>query len=235
MGANGILRISRDGVCRVGMAFTDKFEESKPSNLGWPNLNAKSVWRCCWILPRRSRPSGMNSIRNLCIVCCSSLILEDAKCDNFSFHRGGPLHMHFQTGLNRIERKEKITMPHKTTRTLLHFLVAMTTTLAVVTTESPTHASANERIRTLGKDTLGETLKEFKIHYPKAVCGRLTSLEITPQNLINSRNTKDIHCCLNDRESLSEVSPFPVLNLDGCAVHALFWKDRLLTLNHILH
>ncbi len=125
-------------------------------------------------------------------------------------------------------------MPHKTTRTLLHFLVAITVTFAVLTAELPTHASAGKRIRTLGKDTLGETVKQFRIHYPKAICGTLTSIEINPRNLVDLGNMDDIHCCLNDRESLSEVSPFPILNFDECAVHAQFWKDRLSSLNYML-
>jgi len=125
-------------------------------------------------------------------------------------------------------------MPQKTARTLLHFLVAITLTLAGVTTESPIHAKANKRIRTLGKDTLGESIKEFRIRYPKATCGKATSLEINPQNLVNSRNMEDIHCCLNDRDSLTKFSPFRILNLDDCAVHVIFWKSRLCGLTYLL-
>jgi hypothetical protein len=95
-------------------------------------------------------------------------------------------------------------------------------------------ASANERIRTLGKDTLGETVKEFRIRYPKARCGKITSIEITAQSLVDPGNSDDIHCCLNDKDSLTEVSRFPILNLDGCAVHAIFWKNRLCSLSYIL-
>ena len=95
-------------------------------------------------------------------------------------------------------------------------------------------ASANERIRTLGKDTLGETVKEFRIRYPKARCGKITSIEITPQSLADPGNSEDIYCCLNDKRSLSEVSRFRILNLDGCAVHAIFWKNRLCRLSYML-
>lgn len=98
----------------------------------------------------------------------------------------------------------------------------------------PSPASANERIRTLGKDTLGETVKEFRIRYPKATCGRVTSLEITPQNLVTPGNMDQIHCCLNDRDSLTGFSPFRILNLDDCAVHAIFWKSRLHSLSYLL-
>jgi hypothetical protein len=94
--------------------------------------------------------------------------------------------------------------------------------------------SASERIRRLGKDSLGETVKEFRIHHPKAVCGRLTSIEINSRTLIESEDMEDIHCCLNDNNSLSEVSRFPILNLDGCAVHASFWKSKLYSLSYML-
>ena len=122
-------------------------------------------------------------------------------------------------------------MPHAT-RTVSHFLVAISLAIAVVLTEP--RIQANERIRTLGKDTLGESIKEFRIRYPKATCGRTTSLEINPQNLVNSKNMEDIHCCLNDRDSLTKFSPFRILNLDDCAVHVIFWKSRLCGLTYLL-
>ena len=122
-------------------------------------------------------------------------------------------------------------MPHAT-RTVSHFLVAISLAIAVVLTEP--RIQANERIRTLGKDTLGESIKEFRIRYPKATCGRTTSLEINPQNLVNSKNMEDIHCCLNDRDSLTKFSPFRILNLDDCAVRVIFWKSRLCGLTYLL-
>ncbi len=113
-----------------------------------------------------------------------------------------------------------------------HFLVAISLTIAVVLTEP--RIQANERIRTLGKDTLGESVKVFQVRYPKARCGKITSIEITAQSLVDPGNGEDIHCCLNDKDSLSAVSRFPLLNLDGCAVHAIFWKNRLSNLSYML-
>jgi hypothetical protein len=113
-----------------------------------------------------------------------------------------------------------------------YFLIAISLTVAVVLTEP--RIQANERIRRLGKDTLGESVKVFQVRYPKARCGRITSLEITAQSLVEPGNTDDVHCCLNDNDSLSEVSRFPILNLDGCAVHAIFWKNRLCNLSYML-
>lgn len=110
------------------------------------------------------------------------------------------------------------------------FVAAMATLLLL----PQGHASGRERIRTLGKDTLGETVKEFRVHYPKATCGRATSIEIIPQNLVNSGNMDEVHCCLNDRDSLTEISRFPILNFDDCAVHAVFWKSRLCNLTYLL-
>jgi hypothetical protein len=95
-------------------------------------------------------------------------------------------------------------------------------------------AKANQRNRTLDKDPLGETLKEFRIRYPKATCGRADSTEITTQNLVTSGTMGLIHCCLNDRDSLTEFSQFRILNLDDCAIHAVFWKRRLFSLNYML-
>ncbi len=106
--------------------------------------------------------------------------------------------------------------------------------LTVLILSLPSICWAKEPIRTLGKDTLGETLKEFRIHYPKAACGRTTSLDINPQNLVHSGNMDDTDCCLNDRDSLTEVSQFPILNLDDCAVHGSFSKGRLSALMYML-
>jgi hypothetical protein len=104
------------------------------------------------------------------------------------------------------------------------FLVAVSFTIAVFLTEP--HIRANERIRTLGKDTLGESLKVFQVRYPKARCEKPPS--------IYPGNNDGIYCCLNDGDSLSEVSRFPILNLDGCAVRADFWKSRLCSLSYML-
>jgi hypothetical protein len=93
---------------------------------------------------------------------------------------------------------------------------------------------ANEPIQTLGNDSLGETVKQFRIRYPKAVCGRITSLDINPQTLVHSESMDDTHCCLNDKDSLSEVSKFPILNVDDCAFHAAFSKGRLFELSYML-
>src|SRR5258708_26466088 len=156
----------------------------------------------------------MNLIRKLFAACWSSLIVEVAGSENFYFRQGGPLRAHFQTGWKRMEQKEKITMLQTTTRTLLHLLVMITVTLAVGATESRIHGKASKRIRTLGKDTLGETLKEFRSRFPKAICGRAISTEINPQSLVNSGTGDQIHCCLNDRDSLTEFSEFRILNFD---------------------
>jgi len=43
-------------------------------------------------------------------------------------------------------------------------------------------------------------------------------MEITAQSSVHPGNSDDIHCCLNDKNSLSEISRFPILNRDGCAV-----------------
>jgi hypothetical protein len=98
----------------------------------------------------------------------------------------------------------------------------------------PASVGHKESIRALGKDTLGETVKQFQVRYPKAICGRATSLEIIPQNLVQSGNMDQVHCCLNDKDSLNEISPFPILNLDECAVHSIFWKNRLYQLTYLL-
>jgi len=112
--------------------------------------------------------------------------------------------------------------------------VVITLTLAVGATESRIHGKANKRIHTLGKDTLGETLKEFRIRFPKAICGRAISTEINPQNLVSSGTGDQIHCCLNDRDSLTEFSEFRILSFDDCAVHAIFWKNGLYSLGYML-
>jgi len=96
-----------------------------------------------------------------------------------------------------------------------------------------------ERIRTLGKDRLGETVKQFQVHHPKAICGKFTffsTLEINAKNLIKGEDGDglSIHCCLNDKDSLNEVSPFPILNLHDCAFHAVFCKRGLYNLSYML-
>jgi hypothetical protein len=110
----------------------------------------------------------------------------------------------------------------------------MAAVMAVLFLLLPSPVSHKERIRTLGKDSLGETVKEFQVRYPKATCGRATSLEIIPENLVQSGNMDETHCCLNDRASLTEISKFPILNLDECTVHAIFWKGRLCDLTYLL-
>src|SRR5258708_8234745 len=96
-------------------------------------------------------------------------------------------------------------------------------------------ASANERIRTLGKDTLGETLKEFGTRYPKATCGRGTFAEINHESLAESRKIKDINCCLNDKDSLNVFSPLPILTQHDCAVQATSSKNRLWNLKSLIN
>jgi hypothetical protein len=108
------------------------------------------------------------------------------------------------------------------------------TAMAALLLLPPPLASGKERIRTLGKDTLGETVKQFQTRHPKAVCGKAISMEIKAQNLVKSEDREDIHCCLNDRASLTEISPFRILNLDDCAFHATFWNRRLYGLYYML-
>ncbi len=110
-----------------------------------------------------------------------------------------------------------------------HFIV---TAMAALLLLPP--ASANERIRTLGKDTLGETLKEFRTRYPKATCGRGTFAEINHESLAESRKIKDINCCLNDKDSLNVFSLLPILTQDDCVVQANFWKNRLWNLSYVI-
>lgn len=99
----------------------------------------------------------------------------------------------------------------------------------------PSPTRANQSIRTLGNDSLGETVKQFQIRHPKAACGRITSLDMNSQNLVHSGNMDDTHCCLNDRDSLTVVSQFPILNLDDCAFHASFAKGKLVALTYMLN
>src|SRR5713226_6930469 len=112
------------------------------------------------------------------------------------------------------------------------FLVTTIVTLFLL---PPTPSRANQPIRTLGNDSFGETVKQFRIRHPKAACGRITSLDINPQSLVHSENMDDTDCCLNDRDSLTEVSQFPILNLDDCAFHASFAKGKLVALTYMLN
>jgi hypothetical protein len=91
----------------------------------------------------------------------------------------------------------------------------------------PTPASANQRISTLGKDSLGETLKEFQDRYPKAVCGTAASAKTKPQNLTDAEATDKVYCYLDDRDTLTRISLSSFLNLDVRVVTAIFWKSRL--------
>ncbi len=126
-----------------------------------------------------------------------------------------------------MKQKETITMP-RATRTMPHFLVAISLTIAVVLTEP--RIQANERIRMLGKDPLGESLKEFQVRYPKAICGSAASAKTKPRNLTDAKFTRKIYCYLDDHDSLAKISPSPILNLDVRAVSAIFWKSRLYNL-----
>lgn len=85
--------------------------------------------------------------------------------------------------------------------------------------------SANQRIDALGRDKLGKTLKEFQTRYPKTICSKAVSLEA---------DSKEIHCCLNDRDSLKQISRFPILDFEDCAFQASFWKQRLHSLDYKL-
>jgi hypothetical protein len=96
-----------------------------------------------------------------------------------------------------------------------------------------------ERIRRIGKDKLGETVKQFQIHHPKAICGKFTfvyTMEINAKNLVGAEDKDDLdtNCCLNDKDSLNEISPFPILNLHDCAFHAVFCKRGLYSLSYML-
>jgi hypothetical protein len=88
-----------------------------------------------------------------------------------------------------------------------------------------------ECVRKMGKDKLGETVKQFQIHHPKAICGKFVfDMEVNAKNLVDAKDRADLNtnCCLNDRDSLKEISPFPILNLNNCAFHAMFSKRGLL-------
>src|SRR5260370_21988651 len=112
--------------------------------------------------------------------------------------------MHFQTGQKRLEEKEKITMPYTKTRTVLHLVAAASLTFVVVLTEPS--VDANERIRTLGKDSLGESLREFQVRFPKAMCGSTAFAKTKPRNLINLKYTGKFYCYLDDHDSLARIS-----------------------------
>ncbi len=106
-----------------------------------------------------------------------------------------------------------------------HFLVTISLMLAVVLSEPC--IQANERIRALGKDMLGETLKEFQVRHPKAVCGGAASTITKPRNSTNAEITDKFYCFLDGRDSLAGISSSPFLNLHVRAVSAIFWKNRL--------
>ena len=111
-------------------------------------------------------------------------------------------------------------------------LIAVAWTSLFLSPRCPSHD--RQSIQRLGTIKLGETVKEFRLQYPKAVCGRTTSTDITPQTLVNSGNTEQLHCCLNDLDSLTGFSKFPILNLSDCAVHVVFWNGWLYSLDYIL-
>jgi hypothetical protein len=97
--------------------------------------------------------------------------------------------------------------------------------LAVVLSEPC--IQANERIRALGKDMLGETLKEFQVRHPKAICGTAASAKTERRNLTDTEITDKFYCFLDGRDSLAGISSSPFLNLHVRAVSAIFWKNRL--------
>jgi hypothetical protein len=111
----------------------------------------------------------------------------------------------------------------RTARTLVHYLVAISLTIAVVLTEQRTQA--NERIRVLGKDTLGISLKEFQVRFPRAVCGNAASEKTKTQNLANAETMDQLYCYLDGRDSLARISPSPILNLDVRAFSAIFSEN----------
>jgi hypothetical protein len=94
----------------------------------------------------------------------------------------------------------------------------------------PLSASPNERLRTLGKDPLGESLKEFLVRYPKAVCGSRAFRKAKTRNLANVTLTGKVYCYIDDKDSLTRVSSSLLLSLDVRAVYAIFWKSRLYNL-----
>lgn len=114
-----------------------------------------------------------------------------------------------------------------TTRTMSHSLAAISLTIAVVLTEP---IQANERIRTLARESLGESLKEFQAHFPRAICGSTASASTKPPNSTNAELMGKVYCYLNDKDSLARISSAPYLNLDVRAVSAIFYKNRLYNL-----
>jgi hypothetical protein len=105
--------------------------------------------------------------------------------------------------------------------------------LAVVLTEP--RIQANEHIRMLGRDSLGETLKEFRVRHPKAICGSAASTKMKPRNLTNAEITDKFYCYLDDRDSLAGISSSPFVNLHVRALSAIFWKSRLYNLGFDLN
>src|SRR4029077_3048606 len=192
MAENGISPINRDAICTTAKSCTSKFKESNPSNLGWPDLSPKE-WHdeYCWPLLIRSRRSGMNSITNLSKACWCALILEGPKYENSCGQRERPSRTFFQTGKKRMKQEKTITMPHAT-RTMPHFLVAVSLTIAVALTELP--IQAHPRIRRLGNDSFGESLKEFQARYPKAKCMTDASAKTKPENSSNVERTGRVYC-----------------------------------------
>jgi hypothetical protein len=161
----------------------------------------------------------MTTIRNLFVICWSDLILGELECASFCGRCESPTQIFFQTGRKRMKQKERITMP-RAARTLVHSLAAISLTIAVILTEQRTQA--NERIRTLGKDTLGISLKEFQARFPRAVCGNAACEKTKTQNLANAEATDKVYCYRDDRGSRARISPSPILNLDVRAVSAIF-------------
>jgi len=101
--------------------------------------------------------------------------------------------------------------------------------LSVAIVLAETRILANERIRTLGGDSLGESLKEFQTRYPKAICG--SPAKAKHANLTDAEITSKVFCYLDDRDSLAKISSAPFLNLSVRAVWAIFWKGRLYNLS----
>jgi hypothetical protein len=88
-----------------------------------------------------------------------------------------------------------------------------------------------ECVRRMGKDQLGETVKQFRIHHPKAICGKFVfDIDVNAKNLVDAKDRADLNtnCCLNDRDSLKEISRFPIMDVNNCAFHAAFSKRGLL-------
>jgi len=114
----------------------------------------------------------------------------------------------------------------------VHFLAAISLTIAVFALTEPC-IQANERIRTLGKDSLGESLKEFQVHFPKAMCG--SAAKTKHPNLTDEEIMYKVFCYLEDHDSLARISSAPFLNLSVRAVWAIFWKGRLYNLSFDLN